>query len=200
MAVADDQHPGAGQPGDTGAGGAGLSLAEWTLLCLVREGPTYGLVLAGLLARDGRLGQIWWVSKPTVYLVLKRLEVQGLIRTAEERSSQGPVRTRCEVTRAGAAAAQAWLGSPVEHPRDVRSELMVKLALHDRTGADASPLVRAQAERLLPVAAAIDDQLRAATGFDRTLLLWRSAATKATMRFLTDLAGSQPARTRLGRS
>ena len=31
-----------------------LSLAEWLVLCLVREEPTYGLVLVGLLARDGR--------------------------------------------------------------------------------------------------------------------------------------------------
>ena len=36
-----------------------LSLAEWLVLCLVREEPTYGLVLVGLLARDGSLGQVW---------------------------------------------------------------------------------------------------------------------------------------------
>jgi hypothetical protein len=30
-----------------------LSLAEWLVLCLVREEPTYGLILVGLLARDG---------------------------------------------------------------------------------------------------------------------------------------------------
>ena len=31
-----------------------LSLAEWLVLCLVREAPAYGLVLVGVRARDGR--------------------------------------------------------------------------------------------------------------------------------------------------
>jgi hypothetical protein len=68
---------------------------------------------------------------------------------------------------------------------------MVKLALHDRTGTDALPLVRAQVARLLPVAADLDDSLRTAAGFDRTLLLWRRAAMTATMRFLTDLTAAR---------
>ena len=34
-----------------------LSLAEWLVLCLVREEPTYGLVLVGLLARGATPAQ-----------------------------------------------------------------------------------------------------------------------------------------------
>jgi len=114
-----------------------LSLAEWLVLCLVREEPTYGLVLVGLLARDGSLGQVWSVPKAVIYRALPRLEALGLIRTVgEERTSQGPVRSLYEATAAGEAAAAAWLGTPVQHPRDVRSELMVKLALLDRGGID----------------------------------------------------------------
>ena len=40
-----------------------LSLAEGLVLCLVREKPTYGLVLAELLAPDGSIGQIWSVPR-----------------------------------------------------------------------------------------------------------------------------------------
>ena len=75
----------------------------------------------------------------------------------------------------------------MEHARDVRSELMVKLALLDRAGSDSRALVLAQLARLLPVAAALDDQLRATTGFEHTLVLWRHKAMTATMRFLQDL-------------
>jgi PadR family transcriptional regulator AphA len=191
MAVADGQHPGPGQPGDRDAGGHQLPLAEWTLLCLVREGPTYGLVLAALLARDGSLGQVWWVSKATVYLALKRLEALDLIRTNGQQTSQGPARTLCEITPAGQEAAQDWLSRPAAHGRDVRSELMVKLALHDRAGADARPLLRAQLARLRPVAAALDDRLGATTGFEHTLVVWRHKSVTATLRFLTDLAAGQ---------
>jgi DNA-binding PadR family transcriptional regulator len=173
-----------------------LSLAEWLVLCLVREEPTYGLVLVGLLARDGSLGQVWSVPKAVVYRALQRLEALGLIRTAgEQRTSQGPARSLCEVTPAGEAAAAAWLGTPVEHPRDVRSELMVKLALLDRSGTDPRDLLGAQLARLLPVAAALDDRLRATTGFEHTLVLWRHEAMTATLRFLQALAAQEEVRT-----
>jgi PadR family transcriptional regulator AphA len=173
-----------------------LSLADWLVLCLVREEPTYGLILVGLLARDGTLGQVWSVPKAVVYRALQRLEVLGLIRTVgEQRTSQGPVRSLYQVTPAGTAAAAAWLGTPVQHPRDVRSELMVKLALLDRSGTDSRDLLQAQLARLLPVAAALDDRLRATTGFEHTLVLWRHEAMAATLRFLQTLAAQDEVRT-----
>jgi DNA-binding PadR family transcriptional regulator len=176
-----------------------LSLAEGLVLCLIRERPTYGLVLARLLAPDGSLGQIWSVPKAMVYYALRQLELAGLIRmTKEQRSSWGPARSIYRITPAGRAAAEAWVSGPVAHVRDVRSELMVKLALNDRTGVDSRPLVRAQLALLVPVAAALDDRLRAAEGFERTLALWRCQAMTATMQFLTALAdpraGASPGR------
>ncbi len=172
-----------------------LSLAEWLVLCLVREEPTYGLVLVGLLARDGSLGQVWSVPKAVIYRALPRLEALGLIRTVgEERTSQGPVRSLYEATQAGEAAATAWLGTPVQHPRDVRSEFMVKLALLDRSGTDSRDLLQAQLARLLPVAAALDDRLRATTGFEHTLVLWRLEAMTATLRFLEAVAAQNDVR------
>src|SRR6266513_2360759 len=173
-----------------------LSLAEWLVLCLVREEPTYGLILVGLLARDGPLGQVWSVPKAVVYRALQRLETLGLIRTVgEERTSQGPVRSLYQATPAGDAAARAWLSTPVEHPRDVRSELMVKLALLDRGGIDSRDLLQAQLARLLPVAAALEGRLRATTGFDHTLVRWRHEAMAATLRFLQTLAAQDEVRT-----
>jgi len=83
----------------------------------------------------------------------------------------------------------------VQHPRDVRSELMVKLALLDRSGTDSRELLQAQLARLLPVAAALDDRLRATTGFEHTLVLWRHEAMAATLRFLQTLAAQDEVRT-----
>jgi PadR family transcriptional regulator AphA len=189
MAVADDQRAGDEHAEDRNAGERRLSLAEGLVLCLVSEGPTYGLILAGLLAPDGSLGQIWSVPKAMVYYTLQQLELLGLIRmTGEQQASRGRARSVCEITPAGRAAAETWLSLPVDHIRDVRSELMVKLALHDRTGADSGPLVRAQLARLGPAADALDDRLRTATGFEHTLVLWRHEAMTATVQFLTALA------------
>jgi DNA-binding PadR family transcriptional regulator len=166
-----------------------LSLAEWLVLGLVREEPTYGLVLVGLLARDGPVGQVWSVPKAMVYRALQRLELLGLVQTiGEQRTSQGPVRSLYAATVDGQLAVDRWLGTPAEHPRDVRSELMVKLALLDRAGADSRELLQAQLDQLLPVAAALEDRLRVTTGFEHTLALWRHEAMAATLRFLEVLA------------
>jgi DNA-binding PadR family transcriptional regulator len=194
MDAADDQRPGNDDRADEGnADERRLSLAEWLVLCLVREQPTYGLVIAQLLDHDGSLGRIWSVPKASVYRALQRLELLGLIRTAgKQRASQGgPTRSLVKATPAGRSAAEAWLSTPVEHARDVRCELMAKLALLDRSAADARVLIQAQIVWLLPVAAALDDRLRAATGFERTLALWRHEAMMATMGFLEALAASR---------
>ena len=189
MAVADGQRAVGARAEDPNRGERRLSLTEGLVLCLVSAGPTYGLTLARLLASDGSLGQIWSVPKGVVYYTLQQLELLGLIRmTAEHRTGSGRARSFCEITPAGRAAAEAWLRVPVDHVRDVRSELMVKLALHNRTGSDSRPLVRAQLARLAPAAAALEDRLRTATGFERTIVLWRHEAMTATMQFLTALA------------
>jgi DNA-binding PadR family transcriptional regulator len=189
MAVADGQRAVDAHAEDPNRGERRLSLTEGLVLCLVSEGPTYGLILAGLLAPDGSPGQIWSVPKGVVYYTLQQLEFLGLIRmTPEQRTGSGRARSFCEITPAGRAAAQTWLRLPVDHVRDVRSELMVKLALHDRTGSDSRPLVRAQLARLAPAAIALEDRLRTATGFERTMVLWRHEAMTVTMQFLTALA------------
>ena len=109
------------------------------------EQPTHGFAIAALLGTGGDLGRIWRVPKPVIYRAIARLEKLGLIRTAgEQHSAQGPVRSLLKPTPYGRRAAAQWLGTPVEHARDVRSELMIKLALLDRAGADPQPLLLAQ--------------------------------------------------------
>jgi PadR family transcriptional regulator AphA len=92
-----------------------------------------------------------------------------------------------QATSEGRKLAAGWLLRPASHNRDVRSELLVKLALLDRRGEDPLPLLEAQREQLIPVAAALADRLAAASGFDRTLILWRCETVSATLRFLDAL-------------
>ncbi len=165
-----------------------LSLAEWLVLCLACEELRHGFAIARLLDPDGSMGRIWRVPKPVVYRALQRLEQCDLVRsTKEQPSSLGPAKTPIDVTRAGRRLAAAWLEKPANHNRDVRSELLVKLALIDRSGRDPRPLISAQRAQLGPVAAALHDRLATATGFDRTLILWRCETVSATMRFLDAL-------------
>jgi PadR family transcriptional regulator AphA len=107
-------------------------------------------------------------------------------------SNAGPVRSLVDATDAGRDAASAWLAEPARHNRDVRSELLAKLALLDRAGADPADLLTAQRAQLEPVAEALHRKLARTTGFDRTVVLWRWEMVVATLRFLDD-ASSEPA-------
>jgi len=162
-----------------------LSLAEWLVLCLVCEKPQHGFAIARLLGANGELGRIWRVPKPVVYRSLQRLEDAGLLQSTEpEPSTMGPVREPVRATAKGRKQAAGWLTKPAGHARDVRSELLVKLALLDRAGTDPRPLIEAQREQLIPVAQALEARLASSSGFDRTLVLWRSETISATLRFL----------------
>jgi DNA-binding PadR family transcriptional regulator len=170
-----------------------LSLCEWIVLVLVAERPAHGHPLVVLLGRDGDLGQIWHVHRALVYRSLDRLAKAGLIRPAgEQASDHGPARSLFEVTEAGRAAGGDWLHRPARHNRDIRSELLVKLALLNRRGADPQHLVGAQHDQLVPIADALRERIGAASGFDRTLLLWRYEAASASLRFLEGLMPVSP--------
>jgi DNA-binding PadR family transcriptional regulator len=167
-----------------------LSLAEWLVLCLVSEAPAHGFAIVRILAADGEIGQVWRVPKPVIYRALQRLEAINLVATVEvQPSNEGPARSLVAATAAGRAAGAAWLARPVSHNRDIRSELLVKLALLERTAADPGPLLTAQREQLQPVSEALRARLAEATGWDRTVTLWRCETVAATLRFLDALSG-----------
>ena len=96
----------------------------------------------------------------------------------------GPQRTIFAATPGGRQAAEDWLDTPVAHVRDIRSHLLLKLALLDRAGADPADLLRRQRAVLEPIARAIESGSAARGGFDATLLAWRRATAAAALEFL----------------
>ena len=160
-----------------------LSLPEWLVLCVVCEEPTTGLALTGLLSHDGSLGRIWHVPQPAIYRAMRRLKRLGFVQLTRH---QGPDRWLITATRTGDRAARRWLRKPVTHGRNVRSELMLKLALLDRIGGDPQELLREQRAEFAPLAAALASQVDATTGTEHTLALWRHKTMSATMQFLDD--------------
>ena len=168
-----------------------LTLPEWIVLAVICEGPTHGREVTRRLAPYGEVGHVWNVQKATVYRSVNRLTDFGLIRSlGEAPSHRGPVRFMIEATDAGQAAAASWLRQPVQHTRDIRSELLIKLALLERSGADTRELVVAQRAMLVPIMDALEGRISIASGFDRTLLLWRYETASATIRFLDAMAAT----------
>jgi DNA-binding PadR family transcriptional regulator len=171
-----------------------LSAGEWAVLALLSEGPAHGFALARAMAPTGEVGQVWAMRRPLVYRALETLAQRKLIRPAGTVPSQsGPQRTILRVTPAGRRAVTAWLGQPVNHVRDARSLLMLKLLFLSRREADPEPLLLAQRERFAGVAEGLGAAAEDAAGFDRALAIWRLESTTAALRFVDTMLG-EPAR------
>jgi PadR family transcriptional regulator AphA len=165
---------------------AELSLAEWTVLAVVDEEPAHGFAVATLTAPDAELGRVWQIPRPVVYRAIGRLGELGLVTAAGEEPGRGPRRQIVAATPAGTAEVRRWLLAPVRHVRDVRSQLLMKLALLDRRGIDPAPLLTRQRALLGPIVAALADQ-PSGTGFDAVLAAWRRTTARATLAFLDEL-------------
>ena len=168
------------------------SLPEWAALGLLCEAPSHGWAIAQSLAPGGEIGRVYSCARPLVYRALGQLRDAGLAEVRGTAASEsGPARTTLGATRRGRSAFARWRGRPVEHVRDLRSELMLKLLFCDRAGLDAAPLLRAQARLLARTDRALEVQLQAVDGFDRTLLLWRLSTARAALAFVDALLDSR---------
>jgi DNA-binding PadR family transcriptional regulator len=163
---------------------ASLSLNEWAVLGCLVERPRHGYDIAAALAPGEEVGTVWRVSRQHVYRALDRLVALGL---AEPRRSEpgagGPRRQVYGASRQGRERLRRWLRAPVDHLRDVRGELLLKLVVARRLAVDPSPLVEAQRQRFdEPLAA-----LAVAPESDDPVALWRHHSGAAVTAFLDDL-------------
>lgn len=160
------------------------SLNEWAVLGVLAGGPRHGYDIAAELRPGTPIGDVWRLSRQLVYRALERLTDRGL---AEPRGSEpgdaGPNRVVYRATRRGRAALRRWLDTPVDHLRDVRSALLLKLLLIDRLGLDRSGLVAAQRLAFAPAFA----RHRPPAGTDDVVGLWRHHSAVAVADFLTSL-------------
>ena len=106
---------------------------------------------------------------------------------AARRAPPGPERVLLAPTPRGRAALRRWLARPVEHVRDLRSELLLKLLLLDRAGLDRTPLLRAQLEELERGENSLVQRVAASEGFDRTVAIWRLTSARAARAFVEAL-------------
>lgn len=156
------------------------------MLAVVRERPAHGFAIAALTARGGELGRVWQMPRPVIYRALSRLEAAGLVAPKDVETGAGPPRTVYAVTEAGRGMVDDWLVRPVSHVRELRSHLLMKLALLDRRGLPVTSLVAEQRVVLEPVLAALAVEREQADGFDAVLLSWRHGNVLAALRFLDE--------------
>lgn len=164
-----------------------LSLTEWVVLGVIGERPAHGFAVSALTSDEGDLGQVWRIPRPAIYRALGRVEAAGLVAAEGVEPGRGPQRTIYAITPPGREALETWLRTPVRHVRDVRSHLLMKLALLARAGHDPADLLVRQRAVLEPIVAAIRLEPSPGEGFDAILLAWRRATASAALSFLDDI-------------
>jgi len=163
---------------------AELSLTEQAVLGVLAEGPKHGFAIARELDEGAELGRVFTVRRPLVYRALDRLVEAGFAETLHvEPGDAGPNRTVHRITRRGRNELRRWLDQPVDHVRDLRLELMLKLALLARSGRSAGDLVGRQREVLRPTLAALE-----AAGSEEPVEMWRRHIARAADAYLAELA------------
>jgi tRNA (adenine37-N6)-methyltransferase len=167
-----------------------LSLTEWAALGLLCEGRAHGWAVAAALLPEGALGRVWTSSRPLTYRALSVLRERGyVLEVGRQAGRGGPDRKLLGVSAKGRRRFAAWRGRPVEHVRELRSELMLKLLFHERAGLDPAGLLERQRQLLVRQERAVGLRVTRSTGFDRVLDLWRLSSIRAAIRFAEDLGG-----------
>jgi DNA-binding PadR family transcriptional regulator len=113
------------------------------LLALLAKEPAHGYELK--LALEQTFGAAY--PSPNIgqiYVTLKRLEADGLVRSQDVAQTTRPNKRVYELTPAGRDAVAAWVDEPSDGPR-VRDEFFAKLILAPRAGlADVMELINKQ--------------------------------------------------------
>jgi DNA-binding PadR family transcriptional regulator len=161
-----------------------LTADDWAVLGVVAERPTDGYAIARLLAADGPVGQVWTLERNEVYNSLKTLIKAGLVSREGTQPGLGPARAVLKVDPTGRRLLRKWLSQPVDHIREVRHLLLLKLVLLDRSRRDRTILIDAQKAKLAPILERLERERNGAEGFDRVLAHWRVTSFQATLHFL----------------
>ena len=167
-----------------------LSLGEHAVLALLAEESRHGWAIVRELAADGELGRIWTLSRPLAYRAMDTLTARRFVRATGTEPGRGPRRTMLTATAAGRRETDRWLGAPVEHLRDVRTELLLKLVLCRRIGRDVRPLLRGQQRAFREIFAALEQSTESP---DADLVdIWRHESAESIRRFLTTALSTLP--------
>lgn len=176
-----------------------LSIGEWAVLALLCERPMHGYAVAAAMAPEGEIGQIWSLGQPLAYRALSVMQSLELVEVnAQTRGDRAPRRTELRATPRARRLVARWLRTPVARPRDLRSELLLKIAFLRRRRRPLAPLLLAQREVLTERLTELEAELEREHGPRADVIRWRWISADAGMRFVEELLAREPAASSVG--
>jgi PadR family transcriptional regulator AphA len=120
---------------------------EYALLGALMAGPGHGYEILEFI--NTALGSAWYVGTSPLYVLLKRLERDGLIYSRIETQETRPSKRVFTLTSEGKKVFLKWLYSPTEHVRELRIEFLAKLFFFHHLSLDGgSGLIKGQVQVL----------------------------------------------------
>jgi DNA-binding PadR family transcriptional regulator len=98
---------------------------EFVILGSLLPGSKHGYEIMQFLS--SALEPAWRVSTSQLYLLLKRLELAGMVHSSLESQKTRPSKRVYGLTNQGKKVFVQWLQTPVEHVRDFRTEFLTKM-------------------------------------------------------------------------
>ncbi|NCO59753.1 MAG: hypothetical protein COZ70_15180 [Deltaproteobacteria bacterium CG_4_8_14_3_um_filter_51_11] len=98
---------------------------DFVILGTLIPGERHGYEIMRFL--ESALEGAWRVSTSQLYVLLKRMEQEGLVVSRSEAQDIRPSKRVFHVTPLGRDAFEAWVNRPVPHVRDLRMEFICKL-------------------------------------------------------------------------
>ena len=169
-----------------------LTPAEYAVLGLLRERPSYGYELKDQLGAGTSLGRVSPVEPAMVYAILRSLTGFDLIDGSWDDSSYPP-KAVYTVTEEGAGTFERWLRRPVARIREVRHDFLIKLYFAMREDPKlARELLAGQIETVRDYIADIEAERTvldaAPSDFDALVLESKASAAQVTLQWLEDTA------------
>lgn len=158
-----------------------LSLADNVCLTLIVNGAEHGWAVVQQLQPTTPLGRIWSLSRALTYRSIEHLIELKYVRRRGVTAGRGADRRLVHATSLGRSKAHNWLQTPVEHLRDVRTELLLKLELRTQAKKSNVAFIRRQQKMFGPVIATLGARARSSR---IPVDLWRSESAKSVDAFL----------------
>jgi DNA-binding PadR family transcriptional regulator len=163
----------------------GLLLGEWACLVALGDQRLHGFAVAKRLEPAGDIGRVWTLSRPLTYRAIDALLQRRFIRPLPSEAGLGPNRTVFAITPNGRRMLNKWLATPVDHPRDVRNELLVKIVGCELLCVSRSPLLDTQADLFRLQVTARTQEL--ASNPNDPVAMWRLEFVRASLQFVSEL-------------
>ncbi len=161
-----------------------LSLADYVCLALIANGGQHGWAVFQQLKPETPLGRIWTLSRALTYRSIERLIELKLVRRSGFAAGKGADRRLIHATATGRLVVGKWLETPVDHLRDVRTELLLKLELRAQARRSNVAFIRRQQKVFAPVIASLAITARSSKV---PVDLWRSESARSVKAFLDKL-------------